>query len=331
MEVRAFYWKGDHLLLLDQRELPRREIWLTLRDHRQVAEAIRSMAVRGAPAIGCVAAYGFVLGVRRGYNPEEVRKILADTRPTAYNLFWALDRMMDALRRGGDVEEAARTLEEEDYRANRRMGDLGSTLVPDGARILTHCNTGALATAGWGTALGVIRSAHRQGKEVEVWVDETRPYLQGSRLTAWELLKENIPHRIITDSTAGFLMKQGLVDLILVGADRITARGDVANKIGTYTLSVLAKEHGIPFYVVAPSSTFDLSVEKGEEIPLEVRPEEELKECAGSRIAPEGSPAHHLAFDVTPADNITALITEKGVIKPVNADNIRRCLSSASG
>jgi len=330
MEVRAFYWKGDHLLLLDQRELPRREVWLTLRDHRQVAEAIKTMAVRGAPAIGCVAAYGFVLGVRRGCDPEEVRRTLADTRPTAYNLFWALNRMMDALHSGKDVEEEAQIIEEEDYRANRRMGDFGSALVPDEARILTHCNTGALATAGWGTALGVIRSAHRQGKRVEVWVDETRPYLQGSRLTAWELLKENIPHRIITDSTAGFLMKRGLVDLILVGADRITARGDTANKIGTYTLSVLAKEHGIPFYVVAHSSTFDLSVERGEDIPIEIRSEEELRKCAGVRIAPDGSPAYPLAFDVTPAENITALITERGLIKPVSADNIRRCLSSAS-
>ena len=326
-EIRAFYWRGDRLLLLDQRKLPHREVWLELRDHLEVAEAIRGMAVRGAPAIGCVAAYGFVLGIRSGGGPEEVYGVLKNTRPTAYNLFWALDRMMDAFRSERDLEEEARLIEEEDYKANRRMGDLGNKLVPERARILTHCNTGALATAGWGTALGVIRSAHYSGKGIHVWVDETRPYLQGARLTAWELLREGIPHRLITDSTAGFLMSRGLVDLVIVGADRITAGGDVANKIGTYALSVLAKEHGIPFYVVAPSSTFDLSIEKEDEIPIEERSEEELKSCLGSPIAPEGSPALHLAFDVTPAENITAIITEKGIIEPVSEENIRRCLS----
>ena len=329
MEVRAFIWKGDHLLLLDQRELPHREVWLELKDHLQVAEAIKGMAVRGAPAIGCTSAYGFVLGVRKGNSPEEVYEVLKNTRPTAYNLFWALDRMMDALRNGRDIEEEAKSIEREDYESNRRMGELGSELIPEGARILTHCNTGALATAGWGTALGVVRSAHRKGKVEVVWVDETRPYLQGARLTAWELLKENIPHRVITDSTAGFLMKKGMVDLVIVGADRITARGDVANKIGTYSLSVLAKEHGIPFYVVAPSSTFDLSINSGEEVPIEERSPEELKGCMGVKIAPEPSPALHIAFDLTPAENITAIITEKGVIKPVNEEGIRRCLSSA--
>ena len=327
MEVKAFYWKGDHLLLLDQRKLPHEEVWLELRDHRQVPEAIKSMAVRGAPAIGCTAAYGFVLGIRSGERPEEVYQVLRDTRPTAYNLFWALDRMMEALRSGKDIEKEAISIEEEDYEANRRMGDLGKELIPEGARILTHCNTGALATAGWGTALGVIRSAHYAGKRIHVWVDETRPYLQGARLTAWELLKEGIPHRLITDSTAGFLMKRGLVDLVIVGADRITARGDVANKIGTYALSVLAEEHGVPFYVVAPSSTFDLSIESGEEIPIEKRGEEELKNCGGHSIAPKETPALHLAFDVTPAENITAIITERGVIRPVNEENVKKCLS----
>jgi len=331
VEVRAFYWKGNHLLLLDQRELPKREVWLKLEDHIQVAEAIRQMAVRGAPAIGCVAAYGFVLGVRRGHTPEEVVKVLEQTRPTAYNLFWALKRLTAALEKGLNPEEEAIRIEREDYSANRRMGELGSELVPEGARVLTHCNTGALATAGWGTALGVIRSAHRRGRRIHVWVDETRPYLQGSRLTAWELLREGIAHSVITDSSAGFLMKQGLVDLILVGADRITARGDVANKIGTYALSVLAKEHGIPFYVVAPSSTFDLSIERGEDITIEIRSEAELRNCGGAEVAPAESPAYHLAFDVTPAENITALITERGIISPVNEDNIRRCLSSAFG
>ena len=327
MEVKAFYWKGDHLLLLDQRKLPHEEVWLELRDHRQVAEAIKSMAVRGAPAIGCTAAYGFVLGIRSGERPEDVYQVLRNTRPTAYNLFWALDRMMEALRSGKDLEREAVSIEREDYEANKKMGEFGKELIPEGARILTHCNTGALATAGWGTALGVIRSAHYAGKRIHVWVDETRPYLQGARLTAWELLKEGIPHRLITDSTAGFLMKRGLVDLVIVGADRITARGDVANKIGTYALSVLAEEHGVPFYVVAPSSTFDLSIESGEEIPIEERCEEELKNCGGHSIAPKETPALHLAFDVTPAENITAIITERGVIRPVNEESIRECLS----
>lgn len=327
MEVRAFHWRGDHLLLLDQRRLPEEEVWLELRDHRQVADAIRSMVVRGAPAIGCVAAYGFLLGVRSGEDPREVYEVLKNTRPTAVNLFWALHRMMDALSSGRDLEREARLIEEEDRLMNMKMGELGSELVPDGANILTHCNTGALATAGWGTALGVIRSAHHLGKRIHVWVDETRPYLQGARLTAWELLKEGIPHKLITDSTAGFLMRKGLVDLVIVGADRITLRGDVANKIGTYSLSVLAKEHKIPFYVVAPSSTFDLSIRGGKEIPIEERGEEEVKNCFGKPIAPSQSQALHLAFDVTPAENITAIITERGIIKPVCEEKIREWIS----
>ncbi len=315
MEIKAFYWKGDVLELLDQRELPDREVWLNLKGYREVAQAIKDMAVRGAPAIGCVAAYGFVLGVKSGEDPTKVYETLKNTRPTAYNLFWALDRMKKALEEGKDIEAEARAIEEEDYRANRRMGDIGQELIPKGARILTHCNTGALATAGWGTALGVIRSSHYAGKNIFVWVDETRPYLQGSRLTAWELLKENIPHEIITDSTAGFLMKRGLVDCVLVGADRITRDYHVANKIGTYTLSVLAKAHGIPFYVVAPKSTFDQGYTTVESIVIEERDEREVKFIKGIPIAPEGSPALHLAFDITPPENITAIITEEGIIK----------------
>lgn len=295
--------------------LPHKEEWLVLEDHRQVAQAIKDMAVRGAPAIGCVAAYGFVLGVKKGYPPEEVYNTLKNTRPTAYNLFYALDRVTRALKEGADPEEEAVKIEEEDYKANRQMGEIGKDLVPDNARVLTICNTGALATAGWGTALGVIRSAHRAGKKVFVWVCETRPFLQGARLTAWELLKEGIPHSIITDSTAGFLMKKGMVDCVLVGADRITRRGDVANKIGTYTLSVLAKHHRIPFYVVAPTSTFDPHITDGDTIPIEERSQEEVKSFHGCRVAPDGSPALHWAFDVTPAENITAIITEKGVVK----------------
>ncbi len=315
MEVKAFYWKGDALELLDQRELPEKEVWLRLKDYREVAQAIRDMAVRGAPAIGCVAAYGFVLGVRSGEDPEKVYETLKNTRPTAYNLFWALDRMKKVFEEGKDIEAEARAIEEEDYQANKRMGEIGQSLIPHGARVLTHCNTGALATAGWGTALGVIRSAHYMGKNIFVWVDETRPYLQGSRLTAWELLRENIPHSIITDSTAGFLMKRGMVDCVIVGADRITKDYYVANKIGTYALSVLAKAHGIPFYVVAPKSTFDQSYTTGDSIVIEERSEREVKFIKGIPVAPENSPALHLAFDITPPENITAIITEEGIIK----------------
>ena len=316
MEVKAFYWKGDRLLLLDQRELPEKEVWLELRDYRDVAKAIRDMAVRGAPAIGCVASYGFVLGLKSGEEPSLVYETLKNTRPTAYNLFWALDRVRKAFEDGRDAEAEARLIEEEDYRANRKMGEIGKDLIPTGARILTHCNTGALATSGWGTALGVIRSAHYAGKEIFVWVDETRPYLQGSRLTAWELMKEGIPHKVITDSTAGFLMRKGLVDCVVVGADRITRDYFVANKIGTYSLSVLAKAHGIPFYVVAPKSTFDPLSYGEESIKIEERSEEEVKLIKGLPIAPEGSPALHLAFDITPPENISAIISEEGIIKP---------------
>ncbi|MFN3813854.1 MAG: S-methyl-5-thioribose-1-phosphate isomerase [Aquificaceae bacterium] len=313
MEVKAFHWKEDHLLLLDQRELPEEEVWLKLNNYRDAAEAIKTMAVRGAPAIGCVAAYGFLLGAKEG-KAEEAYEELRKTRPTAYNLFWALERMMRAYKNGKDIQSEAKKIEEEDYQANRRMGEVGSKLIPDGAKILTHCNTGALATAGWGTALGVVRSAFYSGKRVHVYVNETRPYMQGSRLTAWELLKEGIPHTLITDMTAGYLMKNRMIDFVLVGADRITKRGDVANKIGTYTLSVLAKVHRIPFYVVAPKSTFDPNTECGDQITIEERPQEEIKSFRDCKLAPDGSPALHLAFDVTPAENITAIVTEEGPI-----------------
>jgi methylthioribose-1-phosphate isomerase len=316
MEIKAFRWESGKLLLLDQRKLPEVEEWVVLEDHLQTAQAIKDMMVRGAPAIGCVAAYGFLMGVRKGEDPKVVYETLKNTRPTAYNLFYALNRMMEAYERGEDLEATARAIEEEDYLANKKMAKIGNELIPKNARILTHCNTGALATAGYGTALGVIREAHCSKKSIFVWVDETRPYLQGSRLTAWELSKENIPHKVITDSTAGFLMKKGLVDCVIVGADRITKRGDVANKIGTYALSVLAKVHGIPFYVVAPSSTIDPNIESGEDIPIEERAEEEVKAFKNCQLAPKESHALHLAFDITPAENITAIITEKGIWKP---------------
>ena len=323
MGVKAFKWFPGELKVLNQLKLPQEEEWLTLTTYEDVAKAIKDMVVRGAPAIGCVAAYGFVLGVK--YNKEEPKKVyeaLKNTRPTAINLFWALDRMCKALKLQRDIEVEAQKIEREDYETNLRIGEEGSKLIPKGAKILTHCNTGALATAGWGTALGVIRSAHKLGREIFVWVDETRPYLQGARLTAWELLKEEIPHKIITDNTAGFLMRLGQIDAIIVGADRITANGDVANKIGTYSLAVLAKEHNIPFYVAAPTSTFDLNLKSGEEIPIEERSAEEVKNCFGCQIAPKESDALHLAFDITPADLIEAIITEKGIIHKPNREKI---------
>jgi methylthioribose-1-phosphate isomerase len=235
--------------------------------------------------------------------------------------------MKKALREGKDVEAEAIAIEREDYETNLKIGDYGEKLIPEGAKILTHCNTGALATAGWGTALGVIRSARKKGKNIFVWVDETRPYLQGARLTAWELLKERIPHKIITDNTAGFLMRRGEVDAVIVGADRITLRGDTANKIGTYSLAVLAKEHKIPFYVAAPISTFDPKLTSGEEIPIEERSPEEVKNCFGCQVAPEGSDALHLGFDVTPAELIDAIITERGIVEKPNEEKIRKLLN----
>ncbi len=327
MEVKAFIWEPGRLRVLNQLKLPQKEEWLTLTDYGEVAKAIKDMVVRGAPAIGCVAAYGFVLGVKyQKKDPKEVYETLKNTRPTAVNLFWSLDRMMRALKEGKDIEEEARSIEREDYETNLKIGEYGNRLVPKKARILTHCNTGALATAGWGTALGVIRSAFKAGKDIFVWVDETRPYLQGARLTAWELLKEGVPHKIITDNTAGFLMAKGMVDLIVVGADRITLRGDIANKIGTYSLAVLAKEHKIPFYVAAPLSTFDPNLERGEEIPIEERSPEEVKNCFGCQITPDGSDALHLGFDITPAELIDAIITERGIIERPDREKIEKLL-----
>ncbi len=326
MEVKAFRWTGKELLILDQRKLPSEEEWFVAKTYKDVGFAIKEMLVRGAPAIGCVSAYGFLLGIREREDPLKVADYLKSTRPTAVNLFWAVDRMMKAYREGKDMEEEAILIEKEDYENNKRMGEIGNSLIPEKARILTHCNTGALATAGWGTALGVIRSAHESGKDIFVWVDETRPYLQGARLTAWELMKEGIPHKLVVDSCAGFLMSKGMVDVILVGADRITLGGDVANKIGTYTLSVLAKEHGIPFYVVAPLSTFDINIVSGRDIPIEERSEDEVKGFGMCKSSPEKTRAFNPAFDVTPAGNITAIITERGVIEKPDEEKIRRFL-----
>ena len=314
--VQPLRWKGDRLELLDQRLLPEQTVYVTCRSAAEVASAIRDMVVRGAPAIGCAAAFGVVLdkGSKEGYEQ------LAQSRPTAVNLFWALDRM----KKAKDLEAEAIAIFEEDLAANRAMGDRGAALIPEGARIMTHCNAGALATAGYGTALGVIRSA--KGKNISVIANETRPYLQGARLTAYELVQEGIPCTLITDSMAGHLMSKGEVDVVVVGADRIAANGDVANKIGTYALAVLAKRHGIPFYVAAPLSTFDPSIPDGTHIPIEERAGSEVTGYRDTRWAPQGVSVRNPAFDVTPADLITGIITEKGIASPPCRESIAALL-----
>jgi methylthioribose-1-phosphate isomerase len=316
--VEPIRWKGDRLELLDQRLLPGETVYLTCRSAADVAQAIRDMVVRGAPAIGCAAAFGVVLDKGR----KEAFEVLAKSRPTAVNLFWALERM----KRAKDLEAEARAIYEEDLAANKAMGRLGAKLIPERARVMTHCNTGALATAGFGTALGVIRSA--KDKKISVIANETRPYLQGARLTAWELVQEGIPCTLITDSMAGHLMSQGEVDVIVVGADRIAANGDVANKIGTYTLAVLAKRHNIPFYVAAPLSTFDTSIPDGSHISIEERPAAEVTGYGEKRWAPEGVAVRNPAFDVTPAELITGIICEKGVVLSPNREKLQALIST---
>jgi methylthioribose-1-phosphate isomerase len=325
-------WEGESLKLLDQTRLPAEEVWLDCRDPEQIADAIRRLAVRGAPAIGVAAAYGLVLGMppdaKAGHLAsrfQEVSALLGSTRPTAVNLRWALERgraVFESAEKEGPeaVRQAlldwARELQAEDVRINRRIGENGAALFGPEARVLTHCNTGSLATAGYGTALGIIQSAWQGGRVGMVWVDETRPLLQGARLTAWELKRLGIPFRLVTDSSAGTLMAQGLVDRIVVGADRIAANGDTANKIGTYTVAVLAHRHGVPFYVAAPLSTIDRSTPNGAAIPIEERQAGEVTEVFGTRVAPDGTPAMNFAFDVTPAELITAIVTEAGVLTP---------------
>ena len=323
MSVEAVRWKVDRLELLDQRKLPEETIYVTCRTAAETAEAIRDMVVRGAPAIGCAAAFGIALDARRGASLSAAEAILAQSRPTAVNLFWALDRMRGA----ADPESEARAIYSEDLAACRTMGAHGAGLIPDGSRIMTHCNAGALATAGHGTALGVIRSARDAGKSVSVIANETRPYLQGARLTAWEMVQENIPVTLIADNMAGHLMSRGEVDLVIVGADRIAANGDAANKIGTYTLAVLAKRHGLPFYVAAPISTFDASIPDGSHIPIEERPPEEVTGYRGLRWAPQGVAVRNPAFDVTPAELITAIVTEKGIVAGPTLERIRALLT----
>ena len=321
--VEALRWMRDRLELLDQRKLPDQTVYVTCRTAAETAAAIREMVVRGAPAIGCAAAFGIALDAKRGASLIAAEALLAQSRPTAVNLFWALERMRGVV----DPESAALAIYAEDLASCRAIGAHGAELIPNGARIMTHCNAGALATAGHGTALGVVRSARDAGKSVSVIANETRPYLQGARLTAWEMVQENIPVTLIADNMAGHLMNCGEVDLVIVGADRIAANGDTANKIGTYTLAVLAKRHGLPFYVAAPVSTFDQRLADGSGIPIEERPSAEVTGYGGRRWAPQGVGVRNPAFDVTPADLISAIITEHGVLRKPDREGVARTLA----
>ncbi len=342
--MKSLWWAADHLVLIDQTRLPGELVELHCREYRQVAEAIRTLQVRGAPAIGVAAAYGLALAALDRHT--DVAAALADvrvaadelrgTRPTAVNLAWALDRSLRAASSEATVASLrARLLAEadriaaEDAAMCRAIGRHGADLIPDGARILTHCNAGALATAEYGTALGVIRAAQEQGKQLHVFVDETRPLLQGARLTAWELQQEGIPITLITDNMAGHFMQRGQIDLAIVGADRIAANGDVANKIGTYSVAVLARAHGLPFYVAAPTSTVDLSLPSGEEIPIEERRPDEVTHLAGRRVAPEGVRVANPAFDVTPASYVSAIVVESGVIRAPYSLGLRAAVDAA--
>ena len=320
-------WSDGILELLDQRRLPAEESWLRCERPEQVADAIRSLAVRGAPAIGIAAAYGLALAARRGDDVRAAAELLAGTRPTAVNLRWALDRTLAAAADGPDaVLDEAHRIAREQEEADRRMGELGAALFAPGDRALTHCNTGPLATGGRGTAAAVLRSAWERGRLAQVWVDETRPLLQGARLTAWELERDGIPYRLVADAGAGSLMARGLVSRVVVGADRIARNGDVANKVGTYALAVLAGRHAIPFYVVAPLSTIDPDTPTGAAIEIEERDPREVVELAGRPIAPPGAEAANPAFDVTPAELVTAIVTEAGVLEPPYEESIARAL-----
>jgi methylthioribose-1-phosphate isomerase len=340
MLIKAIEWLGDRVRIIDQTKLPHEEAYLELASYLEVAQAIKRMNIRGAPAIGIAAAYGIALGAseikattKSQFLKElaQVSQTIASTRPTAVNLFRVIERMNQVASIGKDIAEIKKSLADEaikihneEEEATRRLSQLGSELIKDGFGILTHCNTGPLATAGYGTALGVIIYAHQQGKRLKVFVTETRPRLQGARLTAWELNQAEIPFTLITDSMAGYFMKRGEIDCVIVGADRITANGYTANKIGTYTLAVLANAHGIPFYVAAPTSTIDLSLTSGYQIPIEERSPEEVTHIQGVAIAPEGIEVANPAFDITPHQYITAIITEKGIIRKPLGEGIGR-------
>jgi methylthioribose-1-phosphate isomerase len=335
--VETIQWTDAGVVMIDLTRLPREQVFVTCRDYREVAEAIRSMLIRGAPAIGVAAAMGVALGVQEGADFDTVCETLAQTRPTAVNLFWAIDRMrrLAASLNGAPRHElphneiVRRMIQEacqirlDDIAICKAIGRHGEPLVPDGRTVLTHCNAGALATAGYGTALGVIRAAHEAGKKIDVFADETRPFLQGSRLTAWELQQDGIPTTIITDNMAGHFLHSGRIGCVIVGADRIAANGDVANKIGTYSVAVLAKENGVPFYVAAPVSTFDLTLASGDSIPIEQRSASEVTHVFGVPVAPENISVENPAFDVTPARYVTAIICERGVARPPYDESLR--------
>ena len=340
--IQTLEWTDQGVRFIDQTKLPTEETYVTCRTHEQVADVIRTMVVRGAPAIGVAAAMGIALGVNNskaetvGDLKRELDQIcdnMGKTRPTAVNLFWAIHRMQEKFERirirpiaqikQGLVEESKR-MHAEDIAANQAMGRHGATLMPSEGGVLTHCNAGALATAGYGTALGVIRAAVEQGKKIHVYADETRPFLQGSRLTAWELMKDGIPTTVISDSMAGALMKQGRIGAIVVGADRIAANGDVANKIGTYTVAVLAKENGIPFFVAAPISTVDLACPDGDKIPIEQRNPREVTHIGGKQMVPDGVSIENPAFDVTPARYVAAIITERGIARAPYLESLQK-------
>src|SRR5580765_2784831 len=331
--IQTLEWTDQGVRFIDQTKLPTEETYVNATTYQQVADVIRNMVVRGAPAIGVAAAMGIALGVQNSKAEtvgdmkkdfDEICKTIGETRPTAVNLFWAIRRMQgkfETLRvrpmpqiKQALVEEAQR-MHAEDIAANQAMGRHGATLMPSSGGVLTHCNAGALATAGYGTALGVIRAAVEQGKNIHVFADETRPFLQGSRLTAWELMKDGIPTTVISDNMAGVMMKQGKIGAIVVGADRIAANGDVANKVGTYTVAILAREHNIPFYVAAPTSTVDLACPDGSKIPIEQRDAKEVTHIAGRQMVPDGVEIENPAFDVTPAKYVTAIITERGIAR----------------
>ena len=336
-------WQDSDIVMIDQRKLPGAEVYVTCRSVNDVAKAIKTMVIRGAPAIGVCAAMGLALGAQRSkatgtkqFTTEFQRNsdLLAATRPTAVNLFWAIERMKQSFADGALAGESVEQLKarlrleadrihDDDVASCRAIGALGATLVPAEACILTHCNAGALATAGYGTALGVIRGAVEAGRKVRVLADETRPFLQGARLTAWELVKDGIDTTVITDNMAGAIMRAGDIDLVVVGADRIAANGDTANKIGTYTVAVLAKEHGIPFYVAAPWSTIDLATPDGDAIPIEERAAREVTHVGSVQLAPEGAHVRNPSFDVTPSKYITAIITERGIVQPPFLENLR--------
>src|SRR6201982_1931062 len=340
--IQTLEWTDQGIRFLYQTKMPKEETYVTDKTYEQVADAIRTMVVRGAPAIGVAAGMGIALGVKNSKaetvgdlkkDCHQICKVIGETRPTAVNLFWAIRRMQEkfeALRirplaqiKQALVEECQR-MHAEDIAANQAMGRHGATLMPSSGGVLTHCNAGALATAGYGTALGVIRAAVEQGKKIHVYADETRPFLQGSRLTAWELMKDGIPTTVISDNMAGAMMSYGKIGAIVVGADRIAANGDVANKIGTYTVAVLAKEHGVPFYVAAPFSTVDLDTPDGGKIPIEQRAKQEVTHIAGRAIAPDGVAVENPAFDVTPAKYVNAIITECGIARAPYKDSLRK-------